>query len=483
VKEIKVEVDGELGMGPTGTCIRENRAVVNDDFATNPATFPWRERAQRYGFRASAAFPLRRQGRAVGALTLYATQPGAFDREQVNLLEALSADVSYALDAMEQEKLRTKAEEQLRQTRDYLEHLLDYANAPIIVWAPDLTITRFNHAFERLTGRAASEVIGQRLEVLFPEDQRSASMEKIMRTLEGEFWELIEIPILHRTGRVRHLLWNSANIVGADGRGVVATIAQGTDITERRRAEAALKELNESLEQRVAQRTAESRRLSEQLRALAAELTLTEQRERRRLAAILHDHLQQLLAAAKFRLMPLKSNQDERVQADVLGVEELLNQSMRASRSLMAELSPAVLRAPDFTGAVEWLASWMQENQGLAVNVDVMGEISLEREDVRILLFETIRELLFNVAKHSGVKTAAVRLARSDNALEVMVSDDGAGFDPAELRPGGGFSEGFGLFSIRERLDYLGGRMEISSLPGRGSRVILTVPIWGAQTG
>ena len=142
---------------------------------------------------------------------------------------------------------RKQAEEALRETRDYLEKLIDYANAPIIVWDPSFTITRFNHAFERLTGRPASEVVGQRLEVLFPEDERAASMEQIARTLRGEFWELIEIPILHESGEVRRVLWNSANITGPDGRTVIATIAQGTDITGRKRAEDMLRKSEEEL--------------------------------------------------------------------------------------------------------------------------------------------------------------------------------------------------------------------------------------------
>jgi len=143
---------------------------------------------------------------------------------------------------------RKQAEETLRETRDYLEKLIDYANAPIIVWDPNFTITRFNHAFERLTGRPAGEVVGQRLEVLFPEAERAASMEQIARALRGEFWELIEISILHQNGEVRRVLWNSANIAGPDGRTVVATIAQGTDITERKQAEEALRETTQTLQ-------------------------------------------------------------------------------------------------------------------------------------------------------------------------------------------------------------------------------------------
>ncbi|VVB64131.1 Methanogenesis regulatory histidine kinase FilI [uncultured archaeon] len=246
--DIRVEVQGELGKGPTGTCIRDNRSVINDDFATNPATSPWREPAIRYGFRASAAIPLRLHGKVIGAFTLYATMPKAFDREQVGLLESLCADISYALDALEKEQLRVLAEEGLRETRDYLKNLIDYANAPIIVWDPSFRITRFNHAFERLTGLRAAEAIGERLDILFPEESRDRSIEYISRTLSGERWEVVEIPIKKIDGSVRTVLWNSANIYDKDGTAVVATIAQGQDITERKGAEEALRETKDYLE-------------------------------------------------------------------------------------------------------------------------------------------------------------------------------------------------------------------------------------------
>jgi PAS domain S-box-containing protein len=124
VRDIRVQVQGELGGGPTGTCIREGRPVVNDDFAVSPATVPWREAALRYGFRASAAFPLRRRGKTIGALTLYAGEPSAFDAEQVDLLEALSADLSYALDAFEHDSERRRAEERTRLLSEVTSQLL-----------------------------------------------------------------------------------------------------------------------------------------------------------------------------------------------------------------------------------------------------------------------------------------------------------------------------------------------------------------------
>src|ERR1019366_10443884 len=118
--EITVTVDGEFGKGPTGTAIREEHAVVNQDFMAEAEMRPWREHAMRRGFRSSAAFPLRRGGTVVAALTLYASEPGAFDSEHTSLLEALVADLSYAQDAIEDERLRALAEESLARSEAQL---------------------------------------------------------------------------------------------------------------------------------------------------------------------------------------------------------------------------------------------------------------------------------------------------------------------------------------------------------------------------
>ena len=139
-----------------------------------------------------------------------------------------------------QAELETRVEErtsELRETRDYLDNLFNYANAPIIVWNPDYNITRFNHAFERLTGRTAEEVIGGKLDILFPDDSHDESMKHIREATSGERWEVVEIPIKHKDGTVHILLWNSANLYASDGKTVLATIAQGQDITERKKVE------------------------------------------------------------------------------------------------------------------------------------------------------------------------------------------------------------------------------------------------------
>jgi PAS domain S-box-containing protein len=132
---------------------------------------------------------------------------------------------------------RKRTEETLRETKNYLESLIDHANAPIIVWNPQFQIIRFNHAFEFLTGRTAADVIGKHLEILFPPDLVDSSMERVKNTPLGEHWESVEISILNTGGTVHTVLWNSATIFATDGMTPVATIAQGHDITVRKRME------------------------------------------------------------------------------------------------------------------------------------------------------------------------------------------------------------------------------------------------------
>ena len=132
---------------------------------------------------------------------------------------------------------RKQAEEALRETNEYLENLIDYSNVPIIVWDPQFKISRFNTAFELLTGRSAKQVVGESLEILFPPAQIASSMELIQKTLAGERFEAAEIGILHLDGSVRTVLWNSATILAPDGTTPTATIAQGQDITDRKQTE------------------------------------------------------------------------------------------------------------------------------------------------------------------------------------------------------------------------------------------------------
>ena len=249
------------------------------------------------------------------------------------------------------------------------------------------------------------------------------------------------------------------------------------EILHARKAEEGLREARDQLEQKVRERTAELTERANQLRTLAGELTLAEQRERRHLAKLLHDHLQQLLVGAKFRVAVLRQAADPAVKQAAEEIQALLTESIEASRSLTAELSPPILHEGGLAAGLEWLADWMQEKHGLVVRLNAEEDLTAAAEDVSVLLFESVRELLFNVVKHAKVRSASVHLERLEGQmLRISVRDQGVGFDPDSLK----FSrEGFGLFSIRERLSLVGGHLEIDSSPGHGAHLTLVAPLAG----
>lgn len=254
---------------------------------------------------------------------------------------------------------------------------------------------------------------------------------------------------------------------------------------QRKKAEEELKSLNEDLEHRVAERTAVAERRAGQLRQLAAELTLAEQRERMRLAQILHDGLQQTLVAAKINLKLVEKlvEHDSEARQAVAEVANLIDEAIETSRSLTAELSPPMLHQGGLIPSLSWLIRWLRDRHGLIVELTARDDMEPMPEGVIIPLFQSIREVLFNVVKHAGVSTARVEVVQRKGWIYVSIEDRGAGFDTSHLRAEGGSSGGFGLFSISERLSLLGGQMEIHSSPGHGSRLKLVVPYSASGTG
>ena len=237
-------------------------------------------------------------------------------------------------------------------------------------------------------------------------------------------------------------------------------IALFEDITERRESEEKI------------------RTYQAQLQSLASELSLTEERERRRLATVLHDHIAQLLVVAKGKFEQMQESAIYRSLAKPMEeIRKLIEESIRYTRSLVFELSPPILYDLGFEPAMEWLAEHMEKQYGLVVHVENDDQPKPLDNEARVLLFRAVRELLFNVLKHAQASYARIRLLRDGEHLQVIVEDNGVGFAPDQLEAKSGKMEGFGLFSIRERLNYFGGRMEIESTSGEVTRVILNLPL------
>jgi len=238
------------------------------------------------------------------------------------------------------------------------------------------------------------------------------------------------------------------------------------DVTVRRLADQELREKNAALDHSVSQ-----------LRKLSLELTQAEELERKRVASILHDHVQQYSVAATMKISLLDGQLTPIEQAK--GVKEslaILREALDASRSLTVSLCPPVLMDAGLLPCLKWLASWMEKQHGLTVKLsgtdshDVPGPLCN-------LLFQAVRELLFNIVKHAKVKAASVMLEHPDaQSLRVIVCDHGKGFSLAGLSASSQ-AGGLGLFHLQERLTSIGGTLEMNSEVGHGTRVSITVPL------
>jgi signal transduction histidine kinase len=229
---------------------------------------------------------------------------------------------------------------------------------------------------------------------------------------------------------------------------------------------------------RIEARTQELQEAHEHLRIHSSRVSLEVERARRRLAVDLHDGLGQLLALAKIKLGMLR----EKAEVDRLGpqlqeIESLIVGAHQQSKELTWRLGPPVLYEVGLMAALRWLAKDLEGRYGLRVTVEEQGECRQLDEETRISLFRSVNEALVNVAKHAETKTAVVRVGERNGSLEITVEDQGVGFDPSAV------TSEYGLFSIRERLHYLGGILTIASARGKGTRISLVAPVETADSG
>jgi PAS domain S-box-containing protein len=379
------------------------------------------------------------------------------------------------LDITERRRTEQAREARRNEERDReLRLLLETATQGIVSVDPHGLIMTANPGLETMFGWESGALVGQPIERLVPTAFREPYTEAYFadpRPLQiGVDSELFG---LRKDGTTFPIEVSLSHAATPGGRRALAFV---TDVTARKRAESALHERTVELERRTAQ-----------LRKLASDLTLAEQHAREQLAKTLHDGLQQLLVSASMNLDRQVTHDAERGSgADELLLQAKVNldEAINAARSLSFELFPPVLHGSGLPAALTWLADWMRHQHGLVVHVSADPLANSSRKDVRTLLFESVRELLFNTVKHARVDRAVLDLSLgTDSTLCITVEDRGIGFDPAkvvdEAKDG---QVGWGLFSIRERLTLLGGRLDVESAPGQGTRFRLIVPNGHART-
>ena len=205
-------------------------------------------------------------------------------------------------------------------------------------------------------------------------------------------------------------------------------------------------------------------------------MTRAEQDERHRISQILHDDLQQRLFAIKAQLVLLSSENDgngvsQDMQAHLTQLQGWLSDTITITRNLSIDLSPIVLQGEGLAEAIAWLSAQMKEQYDLQVELDAKESLSNLDNHLRVLLFQAVRELLFNIVKHSGSTQARVILEQADGLARITISDRGKGFDAETIMNNPKTSHG--LLIIQDRLSVMGGSMEVTSKPGEGTRVVI----------
>lgn len=401
-----------------------------------------------------------------------ALETGTAEPLIVRLTERLAADGRTcriaAMDVSEQRRLEIIA----HQKHEELDRIFNLSSDLLALFEIEGKGIRLNPAFSKILGYAPAELLEPNFfDWVHPDDLATTLQGKKELRAGRELMDIV-IRMRHRDGSYRWLEWRVTPCRG----GMVCAMAR--DITQRREFESTLRQTEDALKEAHAQLETKVQQRTRQLRALATELTMAEERERRRVAELIHDGLQQLLVVALQQLRACRADCDAAdTAADIEAIEALLRDAIHQTRTLTAELSPSVLHQCGLAAALHWLRVWSREKFGLELTVDVEEGVD-PGMDVSVPMFLCVRELLFNVFKHSGTTAASLSMRRPQPSgdLIIEVSDNGAGFDEKSVRAREGVTGGFGLFSVRERLEMLAGSMEIVSSEERGSRIILRVP-------
>ena len=373
-------------------------------------------------------------------------------------------------------------EKTLRETSDYLNKLIDYTNAPFIVWNPNLMITRVNRAFEQLTGYTSNELIDKKLNILFPDSSMQKILNEVNRTLNGEHWELVEIPILRKDGTIRLILWNSANLYDEDDKTVLAIIAQGIDITERKEAEESLKKYTEELT-----------KINEELKSL-------DKMKDEFLSNVSHELKTPLVSIEGFSEVIKNETLGVLNEGQKKAIDTVLRNANRLERLIDSVLYLSISRS----GKMKYIFKPVQiadvidhsvldmlpqaKNHGLVIKKEVTDNLPLIQADVDRLM-QVMINLIGNAIKFTLSGEIKVSAYEDKNDLHIAVSDSGIGMsqelignlfkrfyqgDASTKRKYGG--TGLGLYISKLIVEAHNGKIWAESEKGVGTTIHVTLP-------
>jgi PAS domain S-box-containing protein len=408
----------------------------------------------------------------------------AMDGEEGQLLVGIVRDISE----------RWHTEQELRASERRYRAIVEDQTELICRYKPDGALTFVNDAYCRYFGMERGVLLAEPFSPEIPEDDREQVEALLSRLGADQPMARVEHRVILPDGQVRWQQWTDRAVFDEAG-AVVEYQAVGRDITEQRLAEAALRRAHEELERRVEERTAALSRANEQLagevadrrraerallrhqaqlRSMSSQLSLAEERERRRIATAVHDDIGQCLALCRMKVAAVNAQAPDHA-GPLAEIAELLDGAIHNTRTLTFELSTPILYDLGFVAAVEWACELVEQQHGVRFELHAPQHPLDLDTDMRVLLFRAVRELLHNTVKHARASAVRIEIRLEDGWIHLTVEDDGVGFP--EPMPDVSAGAGFGLFAIRERVTALGGSFRIARRPGGGARVHQSVPI------
>jgi PAS domain S-box-containing protein len=454
-----------LGESFSGTVAASRKPLVIPDIRRDARTAVLL--STRRGLYAYVGVPILSRRKLLGVFTLMDRQAGRFTKEDAALFGRIANAVGVAIEnaglyeeAHRELAARKQAEAALRESEERFRVIFERAAIGIALATFHGRILHANPALQEMLGYTDEELQGKSFADITHPDEVKAERKLFRAAIAGKQSRVhIQKRYIHKDGRI---IWADLKCYfHRDTAGKPPfVIAMAENITERKQAEERLKTYQK------------------RLRSLASQLSLAEERERRRVADALHDEVGQALALARIKLGELVgASPREEFTALVLTVYEMIAQVLQRTRALTFELSPPVLYELGLGDAVAWLVEEFQKQH--PIRWEFRGERlspPLE-EDVRVTLFQGVRETFHNAVKHARAKNVRVRLECDPEEVRLRVEDDGVGFAADEFWSNPKAMSGFGLFSVRERLESFGGRLEIDSRTGGGTRVTLAAPL------
>jgi PAS domain S-box-containing protein len=451
-----------LGQGPTGICIRSKRPSIMHDVEKDMPTPMLKQAAKERGYASIFCAPLMQNDIAFGVLAIYANRKDIFTTAEKELLEQLTNDLSFGICSLRSQIARKKAEDSLRESENRYRVLVE--SSPIGIGIQrNYKWLYVNPAAVRIFNASSADEVKDKPVNSFgnlPEEEKKLILQRIDRIKAGQILQPYEFNAVFPDGREETVQVYSVRII-YEGESAILTLLK--DVTE----------------QKLAERRLEKSR--EELRNLAAHLQAAREEERACIAREIHDELGQFLTGLKIDASFLEDIVNEQIEKSaslallekIHSMSELIDTTVKSVRRIASELRPVILDSMGLLAAIEWLADDFQNRTGTSCQCFLtVQEINLSKE-TSTAVFRILQEALTNVMRHAGASKVTISLIEESPGYCLEIKDNGKGIKEEDQKK----AKSFGLIGMKERAHLFGGNAEIESLPGKGTTIIVTIPL------